>query len=144
MENMDTINLLKECDAGSKMAVASIDEVLEKVKDKTLLEHLIKSKDHHSKLGNELHSLLIEYNSEEKDPSIMAKSMSWMKTNLKIQMNESDSTIASLITDGCNMGIKSLNQYLNEYPAANDKSKDICNRLISIEEMLCDDMKKYL
>lgn len=144
MESRDTIYLLKECDAGSKMAVTSIDEVLDKVKDENLKEALIKSKDHHSKLGNELHSLLIEYNSEEKDPSIMAKGMSWMKTNLKIQMNESDSTIAGLITDGCNMGIKSLNQYLNEYPAANDKSKDICNRLISIEKMLCEDMRKYL
>ena len=74
----------------------------------------------------------------------MAKGMSWMKTNLKIQMNESDSTIADLITDGCDMGIKSLNKYLNEYPAANDKAKDICNRLINIEEMLCKDMRKYL
>ena len=30
MENTDTIKLLQECDAGIKMAIASIDEVLEK------------------------------------------------------------------------------------------------------------------
>ena len=33
MENKDTINLLKECDSGTKMAVASIDEVLERIQD---------------------------------------------------------------------------------------------------------------
>ena len=29
----------------------------------------------------------------------------------------SDKPIAELITDGCNMGVKSLNQYLNQYQA---------------------------
>ena len=31
MNESDTIKLLRECDAGAKMAVSSIDEVLEKV-----------------------------------------------------------------------------------------------------------------
>ena len=37
--------------------------------------------------------------------------MSFIKTNFKMGMNESDTTVAELITDGCNMGIKSLNKY---------------------------------
>ena len=45
-------------------------------------------------------------------------------------MNESDKTIADLMTDGCNMGVKSLNQYLNQYEAADEKKKDIAKRLI--------------
>lgn len=144
MENMDTIYLLKECDAGSKMAVTSIDEILEAVKSENLKQLLSESKAHHEQLGNEIHSLLLEYDSEEKDPSTMAKSMSWLKTNMKLNMNNSDSTVADLITDGCNMGIKSLHRYLNQYPAANQKVKDICNRLISIEETLLKDLQPYL
>ena len=66
MENEDTIHLLKECDAGSKMAVASIDEILEKVEDDTLKQLLCESREHHEKLGNDIHSLLMEYDSEEK------------------------------------------------------------------------------
>ena len=108
MENKDTIHLLKECDAGSKMAVTSLDEVMESVKDEKLKKLLQKSKDHHEKLGNEIHSVLIEYHSEEKDPNPMAKSMSWLKTNMKMSMDKSDATVADLLTDGCNMGIKSL------------------------------------
>lgn len=144
MENKDTINLLKECDSGTKMGVVSIDDVLDVVKDQKLRDLLIESKDHHSKLGNDLHSLLIEYGSDEKDPSLMAKGMSWFKTNVKITMNSGDSTIADLITDGCNMGIKSLHKYLNQYKDADKKAKDICKRLISIEEELCKKLRAYL
>lgn len=144
MEQKDTISLLKECDSGTKMAVTSIDEVLGKVQDADMKNLLTESKMHHEKLGNEIHSLLLEHNSEEKDPSPMAKSMSWLKTNMKVGMNESDSAVADIITDGCNMGVKSLNKYLNQYQAADKTSKDICKRLVSIEEELCKSLKDYL
>mgnify|MGYP000030150092 CR=1 FL=1 len=74
----------------------------------------------------------------------MAKGMSWMKTNVKLVMNESDKTIADLMTDGCNMGVKSLNQYLNQYEAADEKTKDIAKRLIHLEEKLALDIRRYL
>ena len=110
MENNDSIYLLKECDAGCKMGVSSIDEVLEQVQDEDLKQMLSKSKEHHEQLGNEIHSLLLQYHSEEKEPSAMAKGMSWMKTNVKMAMDNSDATIADLITDGCHMGVKSLHR----------------------------------
>ena len=74
----------------------------------------------------------------------MAKGMSWMKTTMKMGMDHSDATVADLITDGCNMGIKSLNKYLNEYEGADEESKMLCNKLIAIEEELCRDLKEYL
>lgn len=144
MESMDTIYLLKECDSGSKMAVSSIDEVLDDVKDTKLKQLLTESREHHEKLGNELHSLLIKYDSEEKEPGAMAKGMSWLKTNMKLGIDESDATIADLMTDGCHMGVKSLHKYMNQYSAANHEAKDICNRLIDIEEKLCEGLKGYL
>ena len=144
MENKDTIHLLKECDAGSKMAVTSLDEVMESVQDEKLKELLKKSKDHHEKLGNEIHSMLIQYHSEEKDPNPMAKSMSWLKTNMKMSMDKSDATVADLLTDGCNMGIKSLYKYMNQYPNADAKVKNLCNNLIDIERELRKDLRGYL
>lgn len=144
MEDRDTIKLLKECDAGSKMAVTSLDDILEKVENVNLKALLSETKAHHEKLGNEIHSLLIEYGSEEKEPGTMAKGMSWMKTTMKMGMDDSDETVADLITDGCNMGIKSLYKYLNQYPGSNAKVKDICNRLISIEDQLRKELRAYL
>ncbi len=144
MENQDTIHLLKECDAGTKMGTSSIDEVLNIVHDAKLKNILTESREHHEKLGNEIHTLLIDNNSEEKEPNLMAKGMSWLKTNFKISMDASDNTIADLITDGCDMGVKSLYRYLNQYSKANEISRNICKRLITIEEQLRDDLRKYL
>ena len=74
----------------------------------------------------------------------MAKGMSWIKTNVKLAMDESDGTIADLMTDGCNMGVKSLSRYLNQYKAADEKSKSIAKRLIKIEERLTEDVRPFL
>ena len=63
---------------------------------------------------------------------------------MKLAMNESDATIADLMTDGCNMGVKSLNMYLNQYKAADEVSKDIAKRLINLEEKLAIDLREYL
>lgn len=144
MVDRDSIKLLKECDAGSKMAVSSLDDVLEKVENENLKALLSETKGHHEKLGNEIHALLVEYGSEEKEPNMMAKGMSKMKSSMKMGMNDSDETVADLITDGCNMGIKSLYKYLNQYPGANSKVKDLCNRLISIEDQLRKELRSYL
>lgn len=144
MENQDTIHLLKECDSGTKMAVSAIDEVIDHVHATELKQLLQESKDHHEKLGNDLHSLLLQHHSEEKDPNPVAKGMSWMKTNWKMGMDGSDSTIADLITDGCNMGTKSLHKYLHQYPAADHSATDICHRLIKIEDDLCMELRNYL
>ncbi len=144
MVEQDTIRLLRECDAGVKMGISSIDDVLKYVKSERLRKDLNDNREEHCKLDKDLQVLLDSYHDEGKDPNPMAKSMSWMKTNMKLVMNESDHTIADLITDGCNMGVKSLNKYLNEYKAADEKSKDICKRLINLEEDLIIQMRQFL
>ena len=145
-DNTDTIKLLKECDAGSKMAVTSIDDVLDDVQDSKLKKLLIESKDHHSKLGNELHEHLNKNCVEGKEPNVMARSMSWMKTNMKLGIGteDNDKIIADLMTDGCNMGIKSINRYLNKYPNANEDVKELAKDLILSQERFRDDMVKFL
>lgn len=142
--NQDTINLLKKCDAGSKMAVSAIDETLENIHNVKLKELLEKSKANHTKLGNDLHLLLEKYNESETEPSPIAKGMSFLKTNLKLSMHNDDATIADLMTDACNMGIKSLAKYLNQYSNANNEAKSLAKKLISIEEDLCNSLKEYL
>ncbi|WP_434309313.1 hypothetical protein [Hominifimenecus sp. rT4P-3] len=144
MIESDTIKLLRECDAGIKMGVASIDDVLDYVHDGTLRERLVDCKNEHDKLKEEIQNLLDQYHDDGKEPNPVAKSMSWMKTNVKLVMDESDETIADLITDGCNMGVKSLNRYLNQYKAADEKTKDITKRLINLEEKFAVDIRGFL
>ena len=144
MIEKDTIRLLRECDAGVKMGTASIDDVLDNVKNEEFRKLLTDSKKEHNKLQDEIQVLLDKYQDDGKNPNPIAKGMSWMKTTMKLGLDETDSTVADLMTDGCNMGVKSLNKYLNEYEAANEKSKDICKKLINLEEKLITDIRGYL
>ncbi|MBQ4546372.1 MAG: hypothetical protein IJA17_04335 [Oscillospiraceae bacterium] len=143
MEN-DNIKLLRECDAGVEMGMSSIDDVLPYVKSPALKQLLTACKEEHEKLEREIRTLLRSNSDEGKDPNPMAKGMSWVKTNMKLMIDESDSTIADLMTEGCNMGVKSLNKYLNEYKAADEYTKDITKRLINLEERLVMDIRGYL
>jgi len=144
MIESDTIKLLRECDAGIKMGVSSIDDVLDYVHDENLKKVLSVSKEKHIKLKDDIQLLLDQYHDDGKNPNPMAKSMSWIKTNVKLVMNESDATIADLMTDGCNMGVKSLHKYLNQYKAADEKTKDITKQLINLEEKLAIDIRVFL
>ncbi len=144
MIEQDTIKLLRECDAGVKMGVSSIKEVLDNVKSEKLRGILLDSLHEHEELDRDIQKGLKEFGDEGKDPNPMATSMSWIKTNVKLMMHESDKTIADLMTDGCDMGVKSLSKYLNQYKAADERSKDIAKKLIKIEQKLGDDIRGYL
>ena len=140
----DTVKLLRECDAGIKMGIASIDDVLDHVRREEFRTLLNRCKEEHKTLQTEIQQKLEQYGDGGKDPNPIAKGMSWVKTNMKLNMEETDATVAELMTDGCNMGVKSLSRYLNQYKAADEFTKDIAKRLIHLEAQLAADIRGYL
>lgn len=144
MQHTDTCQLLKECNSGIKMAVDAIQEVLPNVKNGELRSKLTACEQAHRKLGDETHALLLENHAPDEEPSLMAKSMSWIKTNLKMSVDPGDDTIANLISTGCDMGVRNLNKYLNEYQNACDRAKSLVKKVIRLEEDLSVDMRAYL
>ena len=144
MIEQDTIRLLRECDAGIKMGVSAIDEVVDKANAQALRDLLSVSKEEHERLGRSVRDALHRFGDEGKAPSPIAKTMSTAKTNMELMMKPCDATIADLIIDGCSMGIKSLSKYLNQYAAADESAKDVCKKLIALEEQLARDLRGYL
>ena len=144
MIHEDTIKLLKECDAGIKMGMESINEVIDYVKSKQLKDDLINCLNEHQQLIHDIDKLLDQYHDDGKEVNFMAKSMSWLKTNVMLIVNESDQTIADLMYDGCNMGVKSLHRYLNQYVAASEEVKLLCKKIIKSESELAINIRKYL
>ena len=140
----DTIKLLRECNAGIKMGVSSLDDVMEHVQSEDLRNLLAQSKETHTRLGNTTHEYLKEYHDEGKEPAMMAKVMSKMKTTMKLDDEGPDTTIADLITDGCNMGVKSLHKYLNQSPDAEGKVKKLAKEVADAEETLVKELQDYL
>ena len=144
MIQQDTVKLLRECDAGIKMGVDSSEDVMKYVKGEPLRKCLAECRREHEVLREEVQTLLDKYHDEGKDPNLLITGMSWMKTEMKLNMEDSDKTVADLMTDGCNMGVKSLSKYLNKYEAADEVSKDIAKRLIHLEAQLATDIRRYL
>jgi len=144
MIHADTVKLLRECDAGVKMGIASIDDVMEHVQTNDFRNMLTTCRSEHQQLQGQIQRELSRCDDQGKNPNPLAKGFSWMKTNVKLGMEAADSTIADLMTDGCNMGVKSLNRYLNQYKAADEQSKDIAKKLIKLEDQLAVDVRKYL
>ena len=94
MIEQDTIRLLRECDAGVKMGVSSIEDVLGSVHAEDMKTMLQRCKAEHEKLDYEIREALNRFMDEGKDPNPMAKVMSEMKTGMKLAMHDSDKTIA--------------------------------------------------
>ena len=144
MVEQDTIKLLRECDAGVQMGIESIDDVRDQVRDPKLKDCLVDCKREHETLCREIENALGRFGDEGKDPSPIAEGMSKLKTEWKMHMKDSDSTVAELMLDGCNMGVKSLSRYLNQYKAADESSKEIAKKLVNLEQKLAVDIRSYL
>ena len=144
MIEQDTVKLLRECDAGVKMGLASINDVVNYARADGLRRKLTACRAEHEKLEREIRSRLDRFHDDGKEPNPMARGMSWLKTNTKLIMDDSDRVCADLITEGCNMGAKSVQKYINQYAAADKDAKIKAEELIRIEEKLVCDLKPYL
>lgn len=142
--NTDTVALLKECNAGTKMATSSIEQISAYVTTPELKELLHKYNADHIELGEKCHELLNNAGKEEKDPHPMAKAMSWFTSEVKLSMNGDEKKAAGILMEGCSMGIKSLSEYLNKYSGADDTAKRICEKIRKLEENMQEKLQAYV
>ncbi len=144
MTENDTARLLRECRAGIGMGILSIEDVLPYTKNKTLEEYLKNAKEKHENLQRESDRLISDVEAERKGPAPVAKMMARAKTYTHLWWSRKDSTVASLITDGCHMGVKSLSRYLCQYPTASADSRALARRIIALEDDMTLTMRNYL
>lgn len=140
----DTVKLLRECNSGIKMGENAIKKVLPHAKSNELKHTLEVCKNTHAALGDETHGMLLKHGADTTSPHPIVEAMSDMKIRATMITKESDSSIANIMTDGCNMGIKSISKYLNKYKNADEKSKAIAKRLIASEEFLENKLRAFL
>ena len=109
-----------------------------------LEQALLTCRETHRALEKQTKTLLAAERIPEKSANVMARGMSWLKTSTKLAVSPADETVADLITDGCNMGVKSLIRYRNRYPNASEAARSIAGQLIDSEQLLCKSMQPYL
>lgn len=144
MVKCDTVRLLRRCEAGLKMGAASLDGVMRYSEDKCLTQVLQRRRQDHDTLLTEVAQALTAAGAPRKDPSPMAKGMSYLQTNLKMALDSSDGAVAAFVYDGCVMGMKNLQKYRNEYIGASTTATELCDRAIGLESALSEEMGRYL
>ena len=140
----DTIELLGDCTAGIDMAVSTINGLLPNTKDRTLRQKMQGSKEDHEHLRKQACQLLHQYGAAEKSPPAMAKGMAWLKTNTRMALKSDDTTVAYLVVDGCDMGVRSLSKSRNRYSMADTDAINLAQELIRCEESLSAGLRPYL
>lgn len=144
MIEKDTVSLLRECDAGIKMGIFAIDDVMNFVKSEEFRQKLSDYKHEYIALRDEVQSLLDKHNDNGKSPNPVAQSMSWLKTNIRLGLDGSDANVADIMTDGCNMGVKVLGKFINKYAAADEDSKKAAEKLMELGDRQVRETRVFL
>lgn len=142
--NGDTIELLKQVNSGCKMATNSLEQLHEYAKEPSLCNLIEKYDKKHIQIGDKIHILLNKDEKSERDPGSMAKAMSYLTTEMKMMIEKDAHKIADILIDGCNMGIKTLHEYMNRYQDADAKSIALARELISCEKEMSEQLYAYL
>ena len=139
-----TIQLLEECSSGCKIALNSLKQMQRNITNphfKQLVEDYIGK---HANLEKEAGALLGQYGKSQKEPGAGTTLMSWTMAEMKMMMKKGDGQIAKLLMDGCNMGIKTLSQAVNQYSNASKESFSLADCIIKAEEDFLGEAKLYL
>ena len=139
-----TIKLLDECSKGCKMGTDSIEQVKDFVTDEDLWNVIEKYNSKYKKLDDEIAQLLMESGRPEQEPGKMAVMFSWITTEMKLMIKDDSRQIAKLMMDGCNMGIQSISETINDTPEASRESKTAAKRLVKELEGFMKELKEFL
>ena len=140
----DTVKLLQECAKGVKMGERAISLTISQTRPGELKQILEDAGQAHAILGDDVRKLLYSGGEHAKEPSTVIQMMSDAKIKAMMSISGSGATAASLITDGCNMGSKSITHYLNKYPKASLPAQVLAHRIIRTEDELRDKLRKFL
>lgn len=139
-----TLELLKKCSEGCKMAINSMDQVKPYIKDTELMEVIDRYTCDYRRLDDETARLLAQCGGEEKEPSALASTFSWISTEVKLMIRDNSHQIAKIMIDGSNMGIQNLSESINKYTEASENSQAVARDMVGVGEAFMSELKRFL
>lgn len=139
-----TLQILNECSSGCKMAIHSMEQILEYVKNEKLEQVIEEAIQNHKAIAERTAKALTSYGAHGKKPGAAAETFAWLTTEMKMMIRDDSAQIAKIMTNGCNMGIQSIMEVWNDSPEADRESKDIARDLVKAEEDFADKLKAFL
>lgn len=134
---MNEIKALNEMYKVVEMGIIGIDNVYEKLEDKTLVKTMLDAKKKYQVYKVDLAKMLNSYGEETKGINVFIKMFNDIYTSVDL-MNKDDMKIVEMLIEGTNKGILKLEEVLNE-----DLEKDVIDIAKNILELLEFQIKKW-
>ena len=139
-----TLKVLEECSSGCKMAIESMHQIREYVKNEKLAGVIEDASQKHCKLEERASRELLRHGQCGKAPGKAAETFSWLTTEIKMMIRDDSRQIAKIMMNGCNMGIQSMMAVINDNPEADRESLDIARDIVKAEEDFMEELKPFL
>lgn len=140
----DTKALLTEGNRGCKYATETIEIALGYAKGASMRSLLSKYGKEHENVKARFRKRLNTEGIKEGHHPAMGAAMAKLHMNVSLTMNPTDSRIAELMINGCNMGIKTLSRLKNRHPSAAPESVCLVGELIDVERGMAEELLKFL
>lgn len=136
--------VLNETVKNTRMAVQSIETILNRVDDDDLSYELNCQEEKYKKIEKKAMNKLKDYKAKAEDDSIPQKLMLKSSIQAKTLMNNGSKHIADMMIQGSTKGITELSKVLNENKNASKSVCEIAKELVDFEEKNIERLKTYL
>ncbi len=134
---MNEIKALDEMYKVVEMGIIGIDNVYEKLEDKTLVKTMLDAKKKYQVYKVDLAKMLNSYGEDKKGINVFIKMFNDIYTSVDL-INKDDMKIIEMLIEGTNKGILKLEEILNE-----DLENDVIDIARNILELLEFQIKKW-
>ncbi len=138
------INVYKEIQRNTEMAMKAIDTISDKVFDDKLSMQISRQSLKYAEIRNQAYDKLLEAKVQPYRSSHMENMMLTGGIQYNTLFNTSTSHIAELLIKGSNMGVLEMNKVLNHNGNAGEQAVGLANRLIEFENNNIERLTKYL
>jgi len=139
-----SIALLGECTANIDLSLSTIGGLLPDTKNRSLRRSLQEYAEDQQLLRSHACKLLQQYGGFAKAPRPLQKGMIKLKNSTRMALRSDDSTIAYLVAEGCDLGVKDLSRSLNRHHSADSEALRLSQELIRCQEGLSARLRPFL
>lgn len=136
--------LLDEIYKGCQMGLDALEEMIPKVDSKDMAADLNEHQKDLLELQNKALKAASSKKNSVKSPRTMEKLMVKGSTKLQTMVRSTPSHFADMLIKGSNMGITTIQKFLNDASDAKDEVKKLAKQFIQLEQANIEKMKPYL
>lgn len=144
MDQKQTLELYQEILRGAQIGMGSIDELMKKSEDVLFREEMRRTREDYQYIAFEANERIHEIGGEPKPLSMFMRMNTWGMVSASTLFDTSNEHMSELMLKGIGMADKELSDFQERYVNADERAKDLADRLIQMEDAQRSVYRKYL